>query len=54
MLFSPALAVVVWPRNGCNARPLFHKQIRAGIQNRRFDIWKFRTMHPEITISPGR
>ncbi|HEY2801240.1 MAG TPA: hypothetical protein VGI85_11635 [Chthoniobacterales bacterium] len=24
-----------------------HRQIRAGIQNRRFDTLKFRTMHPE-------
>src|SRR5207237_1293360 len=26
--------------------PLFHKQVRAGIQNRRFTIFKFRTMRP--------
>lgn len=29
--------------------PLFHKQTRAGMQIRRFDIWKFRTMHPANT-----
>jgi len=26
--------------------PLFHRQTRAGIQNRKFEILKFRTMHP--------
>ncbi|MBV9272269.1 MAG: exopolysaccharide biosynthesis polyprenyl glycosylphosphotransferase [Verrucomicrobia bacterium] len=26
--------------------PLFHRQIRAGMQNRRFCLLKFRTMHP--------
>jgi putative colanic acid biosynthesis UDP-glucose lipid carrier transferase len=27
--------------------PLLHRQIRAGIQNRRFCMFKFRTMHPD-------
>ena len=27
--------------------PLFHVQERAGMQNRRFPIYKFRTMHPD-------
>ncbi len=48
MLFVfPPLVVVVWLAQRLQSPgPLFHKQIRAGIQNRRFDIWKFRTMHP--------
>ena len=48
LLLFPPLAVVVWLAQRLQSPgPLFHKQIRAGIQNRRFDIWKFRTMHPE-------
>ena len=27
--------------------PLFYRQTRSGIQNRRFEIVKFRTMHPD-------
>ncbi len=48
MLFVfPPLVVVVWLAQRLQSPgPLFHKQTRAGIQNRRFDIWKFRTMHP--------
>ena len=48
MLFIfPPLVVVVWLAQRLQSPgPLFHKQTRAGIQNRRFDIWKFRTMHP--------
>ncbi len=49
MLFVfPPLVVVVWLAQRLQSPgPLFHKQIRAGIQNRRFDILKFRTMHLE-------
>jgi putative colanic acid biosynthesis UDP-glucose lipid carrier transferase len=48
LLLFPPLAVVVWLAQRLQSPgPLFHKQTRAGIQNRRFDIWKFRTMHPE-------
>lgn len=47
LLIFPPLAVIVWLAQRLQSPgPLFHKQIRAGIQNRRFDIWKFRTMHP--------
>ncbi|MEO8045365.1 MAG: exopolysaccharide biosynthesis polyprenyl glycosylphosphotransferase [Spartobacteria bacterium] len=43
----PLLAFVVWLAQRLQSPgPLFHKQTRAGIQNRRFDIWKFRTMDP--------
>ncbi len=42
----PPLAVIVWLAQRLQSPgPLFHKQTRAGIQHRRFDIWKFRTMH---------
>jgi exopolysaccharide biosynthesis polyprenyl glycosylphosphotransferase len=51
MLFLfPPLALLVWFAQLLQSPgPLFHKQTRSGIQNRRFDIWKFRTMHPENT-----
>lgn len=47
MLFIfPPLAVIVWLAQRVQSPgPLFHRQTRAGIQNRRFDIYKFRTMH---------
>jgi lipopolysaccharide/colanic/teichoic acid biosynthesis glycosyltransferase len=45
---SFAARPLVWLRNALQSPgPLFHKQTRAGIQNRRFNIWKFRTMHPK-------
>lgn len=49
MLFIfPPVALVVWLAQRLQSPgPLFHRQIRAGIQNRRFEILKFRTMHPE-------
>ncbi|HEY1581664.1 MAG TPA: exopolysaccharide biosynthesis polyprenyl glycosylphosphotransferase [Chthoniobacterales bacterium] len=48
ILLFPPLALVVWVAQRLQSPgPLFHKQTRAGIQNRRFDILKFRTMHPE-------
>ena len=48
LLVFPLLAVLVWLAQRLQSPgPLFHKQTRAGIQNRRFDIWKFRTMHPK-------
>ncbi len=55
LLLFPPLALIVWLAQRLQSPgPLFHRQIRAGIQNRRFDIWKFRTMHPENTISRAR
>lgn len=42
----PFLAVVVWVIHRWQSPgPLFYSQTRAGIQNRRFGIVKFRTMH---------
>jgi putative colanic acid biosynthesis UDP-glucose lipid carrier transferase len=48
MLFIfPVLAVIVWIAQRLQSPgPLFHVQTRAGMQNRRFAIYKFRTMHP--------
>ncbi len=47
LLLFPPLAAIVWLAQRLQSPgPLFHIQTRAGIQNRRFDIWKFRTMHP--------
>ena len=49
MLFVfPLLTVLVWLAQRLQSPgPLFHVQTRAGMQNRRFPIYKFRTMHPE-------
>ncbi len=48
LLIFPPLALLVWLAQRLQSPgPLFHRQIRAGIQNRRFEILKFRTMHPE-------
>jgi putative colanic acid biosynthesis UDP-glucose lipid carrier transferase len=42
----PVLAVVVWiAQRAQSPGPLFHVQNRAGMQNRHFKIYKFRTMH---------
>jgi putative colanic acid biosynthesis UDP-glucose lipid carrier transferase len=50
LVLFPPLAVIVWLAQRLQSPgPLFHKQTRAGMQNRRFDIWKFRTMHPANT-----
>jgi putative colanic acid biosynthesis UDP-glucose lipid carrier transferase len=44
----PPLAVAVWCLQRLQSPgPLFFRQVRAGIQNREFIIWKFRTMRPE-------
>ena len=47
MLFIfPVLALIVWIAQRLQSQgPLFHAQVRAGIQNRQFTIYKFRTMH---------
>ena len=47
MLFVfPILALVVFITQRLQSPgPLFHVQRRAGLQNRQFDIYKFRTMH---------
>ena len=48
LLVFPPLAALVWlVQRFQSPGPLLHKQTRAGIQSRRFDILKFRTMHPE-------
>ncbi len=45
LIFPPLAVLVGLAQRVQSPGPLFHKQTRAGIQNRRFDIWKFRTMH---------
>jgi exopolysaccharide biosynthesis polyprenyl glycosylphosphotransferase len=49
MLFLfPILTVIVWMVQRLQSPgPLFHVQTRAGIQNRLFKIYKFRTMRPD-------
>ena len=49
LLFAfPIAAIVTWVAQRLQSPgPLFHKQVRAGIQNRRFTIYKFRTMEPD-------
>jgi exopolysaccharide biosynthesis polyprenyl glycosylphosphotransferase len=44
----PILTVIVWIAQRIQSPgPLFHVQTRAGMQNRRFKIYKFRTMRPD-------
>ncbi|HEX8255624.1 MAG TPA: sugar transferase, partial [Thermoanaerobaculia bacterium] len=44
----PVLTLIVWLAQRLQSPgPLFHVQTRAGLQNRRFPILKFRTMHPQ-------
>ncbi|HEX4084049.1 MAG TPA: sugar transferase, partial [Chthoniobacteraceae bacterium] len=48
MLVLPPVALVVWILHRLQSPgPLFFRQVRAGIQNREFVIWKFRTMRGE-------
>lgn len=51
MLFVfPILTVIVWIVQRLQSPgPLFHVQTRAGMQNRLFKIYKFRTMRPDHT-----
>lgn len=43
----PVLAVIVWGLHRLQSPgPLLHRQARAGLQNKAFEIFKFRTMHP--------
>jgi exopolysaccharide biosynthesis polyprenyl glycosylphosphotransferase len=54
LLAFPLAAVAVKIVHACQSPgPLLYRQIRAGIQNRKFVILKFRTMHPE-TGEPAR
>jgi len=47
LLVLPPLAALVWLLQRLQSPgPLFHRQSRAGFQNRAFEIIKFRTMHP--------
>ncbi|MEP6937932.1 MAG: exopolysaccharide biosynthesis polyprenyl glycosylphosphotransferase [Chthoniobacterales bacterium] len=44
----PPMALFVWIAQRLQSPgPLFHVQTRAGMQNRRFNIYKFRTMRPD-------
>jgi exopolysaccharide biosynthesis polyprenyl glycosylphosphotransferase len=46
LVVFPALAVIVFISQRLQSPgPLFHVQRRAGLQNRQFEIYKFRTMH---------
>jgi putative colanic acid biosynthesis UDP-glucose lipid carrier transferase len=46
LVVFPIAAVLVWvAQRFQSAGPLFHAQTRAGMQNRQFTIYKFRTMH---------
>ena len=48
VLVFPPLAIIVWLAQRLQSPgPLFHAQTRAGIQNREFTIYKFRTMRPD-------
>ena len=46
LIIFPILAAIVFTGQRLQSRgPLFHAQNRAGMQNRQFKIYKFRTMH---------
>ncbi len=46
LVVFPITAVIVWLAQRLQSPgPLFHRQTRAGMQNRQFKIYKFRTMH---------
>jgi exopolysaccharide biosynthesis polyprenyl glycosylphosphotransferase len=46
LFIIPPIAILVWFAQRIQSPgPLFYRQVRAGIQNRRFRIVKFRTMH---------
>ena len=48
LFIFPILVVVVWVAQRFQSPgPLFHAQTRAGMQNRQFLIYKFRTMRPD-------
>ena len=48
LLVFPILTVLVWLAQRMQSPgPLFHVQHRAGMQNRQFEIYKFRTMRPD-------
>lgn len=48
LIIFPLLTAIVWLAQRLQSPgPLFHVQTRAGMQNKRFPIYKFRTMHPE-------
>src|SRR2546423_4762746 len=48
LVIFPVLAIAVWIAQRLQSPgPLFHKQVRAGMQNRQFVIYKFRTMRPD-------
>ncbi|HTD68063.1 MAG TPA: sugar transferase, partial [Candidatus Limnocylindria bacterium] len=46
VLVLPVLTIIVWLCQRLQSPgPVFYKQYRNGLQNQRFNIWKFRTMH---------
>src|SRR5205814_6939221 len=48
LIVFPILTAAVWLAQRLqSAGPLFHVQRRAGMQNRQFEIYKFRTMRPD-------
>ncbi|MDQ6765964.1 MAG: sugar transferase, partial [Verrucomicrobiota bacterium] len=48
LIIFPLLAIIVWLSQRLQSPgPLLHVQTRAGIQNRRFPIYKFRTMRAD-------
>ena len=47
LFLLPVVTLVVWLlQRAQSPGPIFHMQSRAGLQNRPFRIYKFRTMHP--------
>ena len=53
MCFSPfwlLISLVIWIESG---RPIFYKQVRVGLYDREFMLWKFRTMVVEAEKESG-
>jgi len=50
LFIFPILTLIVWIAQRLQSPgPLFHVQLRAGMQNRQFKLYKFRTMQPDQT-----
>jgi exopolysaccharide biosynthesis polyprenyl glycosylphosphotransferase len=53
LLFAPLFIVIAIAIKATSAGPVFFKQYRYGYRNRRFRIYKFRTMYADLSDSTG-
>jgi len=55
LFILPPLTILVWMIQRVQSPgPIFYPQLRSGINKRRFNIWKFRTMHAKQTKAQER